>query len=79
MMVLIVMLIGINWVVDYVETNMDVAVTTKVVVIMQVISAMTTIKPALAVGTGIVSGGANVTVTAAVEVPESAQLQISFN
>ncbi len=38
-----------------------------------------TTEPAAAVSTGGVSGGANVTVTAAVEVPESALLQISFN
>ena len=38
-----------------------------------------TIKPAPAASTSIVYGGGNVTVTAAVEVPESALLQISFN
>ena len=78
-MVLYVSVIGIYWVVDYVGTNMDVVATTEDVANLHLPCVKSTIKSAPAVSTGIVSGSANVTVTAAVEVPESALLQISFN
>ena len=78
-MVLNVKLIGIHWVVDYVGTNMDVVATTEDVANLHLLCVKSTIKNAPAAGTGGVSGGANVTVTAAVEVPESALLLISFN
>ena len=55
---------NMNLVKDCMGMTQDVAVTTKVVVIMQVISAMPTTGPAPAVSTGGVSGHANVTVTA---------------
>ena len=63
--------------------NMDVVATTEDVANLYLPCVKSSIKPAPAVGTGmvvvLVSGGVNVTVTAAVEVPESALLQISFN
>ena len=59
--------------------GMDVVATTEDVANLHLPCVKSTIKSAPAVSTGIVSGSANVTVTAAVEVPESALLQISFN
>ena len=59
--------------------NMDVVATTGDLANLHLLCVKSTIKPAPAVRTGSVSGGANVTVTAAVEVPESALLLISFN
>ena len=58
---------------------MDVVATTEDVSYLYLPCVKSTIKLASAASTGIVSGGANVTVTAAVEVPDSALLQISFN
>ena len=54
-------------------------VTTEDVANLHLLCVKNTSEPAPAVSTGGVSGGANVTVTAAVEVPESALLHISFN
>ena len=54
--------------------GMDVVATTEDVANLHLLCLKSTIKPAPAVSTGGVSGGANVTVTAAVEVPESALL-----
>ena len=63
--------------------NMDVVATTEDVANLYLPCVKSVINPAPAVGIGmvvvLVSGGANVTVTAAVEVQESALLQISFN
>ena len=59
--------------------NMDVVATTEDVANLYLPCVKSSIKPAPTASTGIVSGGANVTVAAAVEVPESALLQISFN
>ena len=59
--------------------NMDVVVTTEDVSNLYLPCVQSSFKPVPTASTAIVSGGANVTVTAAVEVPESALLQISFN